>query len=196
MILIQKKKKKHELKSVMAIADCRLEGIFVPLMAVIIYRGFSLIAQTLLPVDNSTLVYGTSDGGKNLHASNPVLNDKIKVMADMLNLKLHSIRCAYPHALPHLTFQSTDPSTNETFNFVRLYGPADLEGLFPILSLWYYWHRFHQDMLEETAAFTSSIVLVFSLLVPQNSRLSFFLSPLWSTNERTNERKKVVTLTQ
>jgi hypothetical protein len=45
---------------------CLLElgtGLNVPLMAVIDYRGFRLLAVSILPISKDTLVYGSSDAG-------------------------------------------------------------------------------------------------------------------------------------
>jgi len=43
----------------MAILDCRVSGLYVPLMAIVNYRGFSLIAQSHLPVNCNTVISGT-----------------------------------------------------------------------------------------------------------------------------------------
>jgi hypothetical protein len=40
-----------------------------------------------LPLGSDTLCYGSADGGKEIHASNPELNAKIELLAKMLNLK-------------------------------------------------------------------------------------------------------------
>jgi hypothetical protein len=63
----------------MAILDCRVSGLHVPLMAIINYRGFSLIAQSYLPVNNNTVICGTADGGATVHASDEQFNEKMKV---------------------------------------------------------------------------------------------------------------------
>jgi hypothetical protein len=63
----------------MALLDCRVALLHVPLMAIINYRGFSLIAQSYLPIDNTTVVSGSFDGGKTIQANDPVFNEKMKV---------------------------------------------------------------------------------------------------------------------
>lgn len=40
-----------------------IERIHFPLMTIITYRGHKLIASTILPIDEDTLIYGSDDGG-------------------------------------------------------------------------------------------------------------------------------------
>lgn len=94
----------------MAILDCRIQGLYVPLIALINYRGYSLVAQSWIPIDEHTIVYGTSDGGGSIHASNEQFNAKMKAVAEHINLKPHTV-------------SSADKSYSR-----MLYGPADLEG--------------------------------------------------------------------
>ena len=42
----------HELKGLMGLIDCRVIGLCFPLCAIVNYRGFSLIAQSVLPIGN------------------------------------------------------------------------------------------------------------------------------------------------
>jgi hypothetical protein len=82
--------------------------------------GFLLVAQCLLPIDKSSLVYGSCDGGQTIHNSQPKLGiDKIyifvftfidKIMDKIggkLNLLKHSIK-----GKPN----------------VEIVGPGDIEG--------------------------------------------------------------------
>jgi len=49
----------------MSVMRCREPKPNVPLVCAIDYRGFRLIAISLMPVDGKkTLVYGSDDGGK------------------------------------------------------------------------------------------------------------------------------------
>ena len=94
----------------MAALDCRVEGLHVPLTALINYRGYSLIAQSWLPVDSNTIVYGTPDRGNTIYASSPEFNAIMKAVGEQINLKPHDV-------------------WNSTRSYRRtLYGPADLEG--------------------------------------------------------------------
>jgi hypothetical protein len=77
----------HELKGMMAYMDCRIKDLHFPLMVLIDYRGWRLLAQSLVPVDHSTLVYGSCDGCKNIRSDNPAFNEKMERAARILNLQ-------------------------------------------------------------------------------------------------------------
>lgn len=47
----------------MAYFNCDIVGLHCPLMALVDYRGFRLIAMSILPIDKTTLVYGSNDAG-------------------------------------------------------------------------------------------------------------------------------------
>lgn len=72
--------------------NCAVPGLAVPLMCLVDYRGFRLIAITVLPIGRHTLVGGTSDAGRNIHSSDPALNNKLARAAQLLNLKPHVVR--------------------------------------------------------------------------------------------------------
>uniref|UniRef100_A0A6B2KW71 Clu domain-containing protein n=1 Tax=Arcella intermedia TaxID=1963864 RepID=A0A6B2KW71_9EUKA len=77
-----------------------------PMMVIIDYLGMRLVAMSILPVGDTTLVYGSCDGGKSIHKSDPVVNKHMKWLAKQLNLKKH--------------FTGKDQKTS-------LYGPGDIE---------------------------------------------------------------------
>lgn len=49
----------------------------------------TVIAMSKLPIDNTTLVYGSNDAGQTLSYSNQEIIDKLKETAFRLNLKPH-----------------------------------------------------------------------------------------------------------
>lgn len=75
-------------------------------MSVIDYRGYRVVAMSLLPISKETIVYGSADAGKTVHASDPVFNERMAQAAHMLNLKGHKAGLS----------QTT------------VFGPADIEG--------------------------------------------------------------------
>jgi hypothetical protein len=77
----------HELKGLMEYMDCRVAGLHFPLAVLVDYRGYRLIAEAILPVGRDTLVYGSADGGTNIHADHPHMNARMKTAAKILNLK-------------------------------------------------------------------------------------------------------------
>lgn len=90
--------------------DCRVQGIHFPLMVLVDYRGYRLIAMPLLPVGPDTLVYGSADGGANIFAICSEMNVRMKLISSILNLGGH-----YVWNLDH---------TEKTY----VYGPVDIEG--------------------------------------------------------------------
>merc|ERR1712137_1168416 len=97
----------HELKGVMRYAQC--DGLHVPLMAIIEYRGYRVVAESILPINSGTLCYGSSDGGRNVHDSDEELNKLMKKAGQKLNIKPH--------------YSGLDGSCRKF-----LYGPTDIEG--------------------------------------------------------------------
>ena len=81
-----------ELKGVMSYGNCKIPNLVTPLMALIDYRGFRLIAISLVNIDKTSLVYGSSDAGKTVAADDPVVNAKMKEAALKLNLKGHYVK--------------------------------------------------------------------------------------------------------
>ncbi|KAL6071990.1 lysine (K)-specific demethylase 2Aa isoform X4 [Balamuthia mandrillaris] len=75
-----------------------------PLLALIDYLGYRLMAITMLPINGETLRLGSDDGGRTVHNNDAALYNKVKKVAKRLNLK------------PHIV------------NYATLYGPGDLEG--------------------------------------------------------------------
>ena len=56
-------------------------------------RGYRLIAESILPLGPGTLIYGSSDGGRTIHADNPEMNARMETAANILNLKGEAIFC-------------------------------------------------------------------------------------------------------
>ncbi|KAH3759897.1 Histidine kinase A [Pelomyxa schiedti] len=78
----------HELKGVMRY--CGNNHVHTPLMALIDYRGFRLVALSVLPIDGTTLLYGSSDGGHTVHNDDPGLATHMEEIARTINIKGHN----------------------------------------------------------------------------------------------------------
>ena len=74
----------HDLKGSLMYYNCHIPKLNVPLMCLIDYRGFRVVAMSLLPVNKNTIVYGSADGGKTVHNSDPELNEKMIQVPIML----------------------------------------------------------------------------------------------------------------
>jgi hypothetical protein len=101
---------KHDLRGVISLYNCHIPKLRVALVALIDFRGFRLIAQSLLPISKKTLQYGSDDGGLTFK-SNPELAAMMQDAGNKLNLKAHAFR---PHKQQDTEFQ--------------IVGPADIEG--------------------------------------------------------------------
>jgi tetratricopeptide (TPR) repeat protein len=75
----------HELKSLNHLLNCKTESFYYPMMTIIDYKGFRVVAMPVLPINSSTLIHGSSDGAKTIKYS-PLVNLKLQRMASMLNL--------------------------------------------------------------------------------------------------------------
>jgi len=60
---------------------CPVQSLMLALL------GFRVVAVSLLPVGKDTIIYGSSDGGYNVHAKNPEFNKLMKMAGRALNLK-------------------------------------------------------------------------------------------------------------
>lgn len=80
----------HDLKSLIQVYKSRVPGIFVPMMCLVDYLGYRLIAMSMLPVDTTTLCYGSCDGGMDVHDDIPEFNSKMMDLGKALNLKVHA----------------------------------------------------------------------------------------------------------
>lgn len=81
----------HELKGLINIFNYGSKfGIHVPMMCVLMYKGFHMIAMSVLPINDSTLSYGSKDAGDTVY-DDPVFCSKLKQVAEGLGLKLHRV---------------------------------------------------------------------------------------------------------
>lgn len=80
----------HELKSLIQVYKSRVPDLYVPMMCLVDYLGYRLIAMSMLPVDTTTLCYGSGDGGMDVHDDIPEFNAMMGKLGNILNLKPHS----------------------------------------------------------------------------------------------------------
>eukprot|EP01127_Copromyxa_protea_P013751 TRINITY_DN3720_c0_g1_i2.p1 TRINITY_DN3720_c0_g1~~TRINITY_DN3720_c0_g1_i2.p1 ORF type:complete len:1412 (+),score=225.99 TRINITY_DN3720_c0_g1_i2:23-4237(+) len=94
----------NEKKGLTCYWQCGIPGLYFPLMCLIHYRGFCLIAVSVLPLSKGSLAYGSNDAGNTVYASNEELNQKMLLAGQKLNIQGHLVR-------------------DKT-----IYGPGDIEG--------------------------------------------------------------------
>lgn len=80
---------KDELKGLKAYFNTNIKGLSYPLMALIDFKGYRLVASLLLPLQFNSLIYGSENGGKQINKKNRQLNDLMKESAKLLNLSPH-----------------------------------------------------------------------------------------------------------
>eukprot|EP01117_Protostelium_nocturnum_P010911 TRINITY_DN3939_c0_g1_i1.p1 TRINITY_DN3939_c0_g1~~TRINITY_DN3939_c0_g1_i1.p1 ORF type:complete len:1699 (-),score=618.56 TRINITY_DN3939_c0_g1_i1:206-5302(-) len=78
----------NELKGLSRYFSCGV-GLCVPLMTLIDYMGYRLIAMSILPISRDTLVYGSMDFGRTLASPTKECDEMMDKAAEKLNLKRH-----------------------------------------------------------------------------------------------------------
>jgi len=85
--------------------NCNIPQLKLPLMALIDYRGFRLVAMSKLPIDPPrSIVHGSANAGITIHSSNSELRGHLRRTAEILNLQTHVVgegnqRCSISTAL-------------------------------------------------------------------------------------------------
>ena len=78
----------HELKGLQHYLSCDIPELCFPMIGLVDFLGFRLIAITLLPLGKNSMLYGTADAGKTIH-DNPKLCGMMATAAQKLNLAPH-----------------------------------------------------------------------------------------------------------
>ena len=68
-----------------------IRNLRLPLMCIVDFRGYRVLAMAVLPISSSTLRYGSSDGGKHVHDDDQEMARAIKQLANVLGLKKHRV---------------------------------------------------------------------------------------------------------
>eukprot|EP00466_Bigelowiella_natans_P004326 jgi/Bigna1/69664/fgenesh1_pg.9_\ len=81
----------REMLGLRAYLDLRVKGLHFPLVILVDYLGHRLICSSLLPIDSSSLVYGSDDQGRTVHMSDGECNRIMEAAGKALNLKGHVV---------------------------------------------------------------------------------------------------------
>ena len=79
----------HELKGLCKYYSTLIDGLHYPMLAYIDYKGFRMIAISVLPIGKNSLCYGSADSGVSVIAYDPQLNKLMDEAGRLLNLKKH-----------------------------------------------------------------------------------------------------------
>eukprot|EP00753_Platysulcus_tardus_P018257 PLAT6799.1.p1 GENE.PLAT6799.1~~PLAT6799.1.p1 ORF type:complete len:1510 (+),score=553.32 PLAT6799.1:376-4530(+) len=82
---------RHDLKGARAYLQANVRKLRTPLMALLDFRGFRLMASALLPLSSGSLAYGSDDQGRTVHMDNPELNQLMAEAAAVINIKAHRV---------------------------------------------------------------------------------------------------------
>ena len=52
----------HEILALNELVTCNVKGLHFPIMMIMDYYGYRLVAETALPISPKTLCYGSDDG--------------------------------------------------------------------------------------------------------------------------------------
>ncbi|KYQ96957.1 leucine-rich repeat-containing protein (LRR) [Tieghemostelium lacteum] len=121
----------NELKGLTSYYTAGVEGLNYPMMALIDYKGFRLIALSVLPISSETIRYGSSDSGTVVHYDIDELNNKMLETGRKLNLKPHRVG-----SVPELTKVLASPGDIEAhLGTDNRYYVIDFSRTFPPESL-------------------------------------------------------------
>ncbi|GAM24318.1 hypothetical protein SAMD00019534_074930 [Acytostelium subglobosum LB1] len=115
----------HELKGLINVFNSNSRDLSLPLMALVDYRGFRVIAMSILPVEKDTICYGSNDYGMTIHNSDKVLSDRVMDVARQLNIKSHHCGEAgtYLHSPADLEGHNGFDGRYYLLDFARIFPP-------------------------------------------------------------------------
>eukprot|EP01130_Rhizamoeba_saxonica_P009692 TRINITY_DN3952_c0_g1_i4.p1 TRINITY_DN3952_c0_g1~~TRINITY_DN3952_c0_g1_i4.p1 ORF type:complete len:977 (-),score=168.95 TRINITY_DN3952_c0_g1_i4:963-3893(-) len=158
---------KHEIRGLTTIYQLISKlniPLCIPLMSLIGYRGFRVIAVSKLPINDQTLIYGSNNGGLTVH-SDEYLHLQMGIIAKELNLREHQV------------------------NNKNIYGPGDIEGHLGLDGR-YYLLDFARLAPPEYPLFKSNSILYALLRLEivrlNNVPLSSDMFTLWQSKDPVN----------
>lgn len=95
----------HELKGLIAYMGSEISGLCWPLVVVVDYKGYRLVASSILPIGPQSIRYGSNNGGRSIYMSDRTLSSLMKDAATKIGIA----------PMPLLGGS-------------LMYGPADIEG--------------------------------------------------------------------
>eukprot|EP00013_Stygamoeba_regulata_P007665 CAMPEP_0177641970 /NCGR_PEP_ID=MMETSP0447-20121125/7343_1 /TAXON_ID=0 /ORGANISM="Stygamoeba regulata, Strain BSH-02190019" /LENGTH=984 /DNA_ID=CAMNT_0019144109 /DNA_START=147 /DNA_END=3101 /DNA_ORIENTATION=+ len=81
----------NELVGAIAVWSQYVDDLHSPMMSIIDYQGFRVLAISVLPLSKDTLAYGSNDGGKTVHRDHEKLAELIEKVTEKLGLAKHRV---------------------------------------------------------------------------------------------------------
>eukprot|EP01124_Arcella_intermedia_P003950 TRINITY_DN12232_c0_g1_i1.p1 TRINITY_DN12232_c0_g1~~TRINITY_DN12232_c0_g1_i1.p1 ORF type:complete len:1242 (-),score=329.75 TRINITY_DN12232_c0_g1_i1:18-3698(-) len=126
-----------EMKGASCLMKCGFgESLKMPFMTLIHFRGYCLIAMSIVPIDKTTIVYGSRDGGKTVHCE-PVASDLMKSIANLLNLSSHKVNGVDIYGPGDIEIHKGMDGNHYVIDFGRLFPPEAPSNSSPSSSIFY-----------------------------------------------------------
>jgi Clustered mitochondria len=81
----------NELVGAITVWSQYVDDLHSPMMSIIDYQGFRVLAISVLPLSKDTLQYGSNDGGKTMHRDNKRLAELIESVTEKIGLSKHCV---------------------------------------------------------------------------------------------------------
>ncbi len=102
------------------------------LQSIVNYRGFRIIAVSVIPISKQTIIYGSHDGGKTVHADYEAFNVRLNRIFAGFNLKVRTLRAPHsvteavglPERLPTTAAVATTCCHRHTWSRTACFKPA------------------------------------------------------------------------
>ncbi len=87
------KESNHQMRGLWSVQNAGVAGLALPLAAVLKYRGFKLVAMSVLPLRGAeSLVLGSADGGRSLRVGDARAEQLMASVGSALNLARHPVQ--------------------------------------------------------------------------------------------------------
>ncbi|CAM9265877.1 unnamed protein product [Ascophyllum nodosum] len=113
----------HDLKGATRYLGTRIKTLHYALQCLIDYLGFRMTAQAELPVDSSTLRYGTADAARTVHNDDAELERKLEATAKKLNLRTHLVHGVRMHSACDVEGHKGKDGRHYLLDFARSFPP-------------------------------------------------------------------------
>ncbi|MDP2436342.1 MAG: hypothetical protein Q8P67_11400 [archaeon] len=103
----------HDLKGLQCFMNCHQPTVSFPIMAILDYLGFRLVAMSILPINSNTIIHGSNNAGQKVHVSRDRnLMRSLRRFASILNLMPHNLESpnVIPESIPSSSSQTTTAS--------------------------------------------------------------------------------------
>ena len=114
----------HELKSAIRFFPFHASGLRVPMLALVEYLGYRLLAMPIMPLPSSSPpLLGSSDAGRTVHASDEQLVSLVRSAASELHLAAHTVSGVEMHTAGDVEGHKGDDGRYYILDLARSFPP-------------------------------------------------------------------------